>query len=230
MKKKIAVFTGAGMSADSGLKTFRDSGGLWENHRVEDVATPEAWRRNPDRVLRFYNERFHQLQKAEPNEAHFALVKLESNFDVQIITQNVDDLHERAGSSKILHLHGELTKCRSSINEHDVYPMPHEGLKIGNLCKIGSQLRPNIVWFGEQVPAIELAERLVAEADLMIVIGTSLNVYPAAGLVYATRPGVEIIIADPGELNIALNYNVKHLKGTAALTVPQLVRDLINKA
>ncbi len=224
------VFTGAGMSAESGLKTFRDSGGLWEDHRIDDVATPEAWKRNPEMVLRFYNERYRQLRQAEPNGAHLALAKLEAAYNVQIITQNVDDLHERAGSCNILHLHGELTKCRSNLDENVIYPMPPSGLQIGDLCKFGSQLRPHIVWFGEPVPAMIQAEKLVAEADLLIVIGTSLIVYPAAGLVFQAKPGVEIIIADPGELNYTLWDRAKHIRGNAATTIPILVEELLNKA
>src|ERR1035437_3298973 len=178
--KKIVVLTGAGISAESGLKTFRDSGGLWEEHRIEDVATFEGWQRNPQLVLTFYNERRKQLINAEPNAAHKALVRLEQKYDVQIITQNVDDLHERAGSSKVLHLHGELKKVRSTIDDNLVYDLKGWELKMGDKCEKGSQLRPHIVWFGEAVPMIQLATVMIEKADFFFLIGPFLNVYPAA--------------------------------------------------
>lgn len=193
--KKLVVLTGAGISAESGLKTFRDSDGLWEGHRVEDVATPEAYARNPELVLDFYNYRRQQVAQAEPNLAHLILAQLEHDFDVQIITQNIDDLHERAGSTKVLHLHGEIFKMRSSRNTELVYPIKGD-IKMGDLAEDGTQLRPYIVWFGEAVPMIEPAAELVADADLFAVVGTSLVVYPAAGLVNCTTPDTPIFVVD----------------------------------
>jgi len=182
MKKKIAVLTGAGMSAESGLATFRDSDGLWEGHDVYEVATPEGWIKNKELVLDFYNERRNQLHEVEPNKGHKALVDLEKVFDTQVITQNVDDLHERAGSSKVLHLHGELYKVRSTVYQNLVYDWKDD-LKIGDLCEKGHQLRPHVVWFGEAVPMLEKAIRHVLISDVMIIVGTSMQVYPAASLV-----------------------------------------------
>ena len=181
--KKIVVLSGAGISAESGLKTFRDSDGLWENHRVEDVATPQAWNRDPELVLKFYNERRQQVNSAMPNKAHAALYDLEKMFDVTIVTQNVDDLHERAGSSKVLHLHGELNKARRCGDPNLVYDLVDWEMKIGQTCEKGHQLRPHIVWFGESVPMINEAIPIFQNADIAIVIGTSLSVYPASGLI-----------------------------------------------
>jgi NAD-dependent deacetylase len=225
--KRIAVLTGAGVSAESGIRTFRDSNGLWEEHRIEDVATPEAWVRNPELVLRFYNERFARMQEARPNEAHLALARLEAGFHVDVVTQNVDDLHERGGSTRVLHLHGTLRMCRSTGSGEEVYPMPATGLRLGDLCTAGFQLRPHIVWFGEAVPAIYEAERIVAEAHMLLVIGTSLQVYPAAGLIYATQPGTPIYVVDPGSYHGGLPANVHHMQGTAAAEVPRLVEKLL---
>lgn len=193
--KKLVVLTGAGISAESGLKTFRDSDGLWEGYNIEDVATPEAWRRNPELVLEFYNERRRNVSDASPNNAHRMLAELEQYFNIQIITQNIDDLHERAGSSKILHLHGEIFKMRSSENESLVYSIK-EDIIIGDKAEDGHQLRPQIVWFGESVPLIETAAMVTSGADLFAVVGTSLVVYPAAGLIHATRPGTPCFIVD----------------------------------
>jgi len=195
--KNIVVLTGAGISAESGLKTFRDSGGLWEGHRVEDVATPEAWRRNPETVLRFYNERRQALIKALPNDAHLALVELETDYNVAIITQNVDDLHERAGSKNVLHLHGELMKAQSTQNPSVTYETHGRDIKLGDLCEFGSQLRPFIVWFGEAVPMMERAITLTQMADIFLIIGTSLNVYPAAGLIEYTPEQCVTYLIDP---------------------------------
>ena len=181
--EKIVVLTGAGISAESGVKTFRDNNGLWENHKIEEVATPEAWHNNPKLVLEFYNQRRKQLFEVEPNNGHKALVELENLFDVQIITQNVDDLHERAGSSNVIHLHGELKKVRSSSDSSLVYELDHWEIKMGDNCEKGSQLRPHIVWFGEGVPMIEKAIDIVSQADILIVVGTSMVVYPAASLI-----------------------------------------------
>ncbi len=201
-KQRIVVLTGAGISAESGISTFRDSGGLWEQYDIMEVATPEAWERNQALVLEFYNQRRKQLFEVEPNAAHRALVELEKLYDVRIVTQNVDDLHERAGSSQVMHLHGELKKVRSSIDEGLVFELDGWELKAGDLCPKGSQLRPHIVWFGEPVPMIPAAAELSATADIFVIIGTSLNVYPAAGLVNYVRPGTPIYLIDPDDLNV----------------------------
>ena len=199
----VVVLTGAGISAESGLKTFRDSDGLWENHRVEDVATPEAFRANPELVLNFYNVRRKQVLEAKPNAAHEALAQLEKrktksgdNISVHVVTQNIDDLHERAGSTKVLHLHGEILKSRSSLNPHLIYDCKSE-INVGDKCEKGSQLRPHIVWFGEAVPMLEEADKLVQRADVLVVVGTSLNVYPAAGLVFRAPHGTPVFVVDP---------------------------------
>jgi len=197
MKKKLVILSGAGISQESGIRTFRDMGGLWEEYDVMEVATPEAWARNPELVMRFYNDRRKQLYECKPNAGHLGLVDLEKDFEVQIITQNVDDLHERAGSSQILHLHGELKKARSSVDESLVYDMEGWELKFGQKCAKGSQLRPHIVWFGEAVPAMDDAVPMVEGADILVVVGTSLNVYPAAGLVNYTKRGTPIFVIDP---------------------------------
>lgn len=194
---KVVVFSGAGMSAESGIATFRDQGGLWEQYPVEEVATPEAWRCNPEKVLDFYNQRRKQLLEAEPNPAHQVLAELEKLLPVHIITQNIDDLHERAGSLKVLHLHGELRKAQSTIDPNLVYPIVGWELLWGSKCRLGSQLRPMVVWFGEEVPMMEPAEQLVRNADLLLVIGTSLNVYPAAGLVAWAPRELPKLIIDP---------------------------------
>ncbi|MCM5664131.1 SIR2 family NAD-dependent protein deacylase [Galbibacter mesophilus] len=180
--RKIVVLTGAGVSAESGLKTFRDADGLWEGHDVMEVASLKGWEYNPELVLEFYNERRRQLQEVTPNDAHFALAELEKDYDVTIITQNVDDLHERAGSTHVIHLHGELLKARSSFDEDLVFDWK-EDIKLGDLCEHHSQIRPHIVWFGEAVPLINVAAEKVAKADIVMVVGTSMQVYPAAGLV-----------------------------------------------
>ena len=197
--KKLVVLSGSGISAESGIKTFREMGGLWEEYDVTEVASPIAWQANRAMVLRFYNERRKALLDAHPNAAHTKLAQLEKLFDVSIITQNVDDLHERAGSSNILHLHGEIRKARCTLNEEDIYDIKGWELKEGDLSKQGHQLRPHIVWFGEAVPAIEEAVPLVNSADILLVIGTSLNVYPAAGLINYTKNGTSIYVIDPGE-------------------------------
>ncbi|MBU3665538.1 MAG: NAD-dependent deacylase [Chthoniobacterales bacterium] len=197
MKRHIVVLSGAGMSAESGLRTFRDNDGLWEKHRVEDVATPEAWRRNRALVLRFYNERRKALLEAEPNEGHRIIAGWEKDHDVTVITQNVDDLHERAGSTRIIHLHGELTKARSTADPDLVYPMRGWELKEGDLCEKGSQLRPHIVWFGEEVPLMPIAAEIAASADVLIVVGTSLQVYPAASLAFLAPADAKRILIDP---------------------------------
>ena len=196
---KLVVLTGAGISAESGLKTFRDTDGLWEGYRIEEVATPEAWRRNPKQVLEFYNLRREAARVALPNQAHQILAELEKDFDVQIITQNVDDLHERAGSTQIIHLHGSLFEARSSVFSELVYPWKKDQLALGDLCARGTQLRPNIVWFGEEVPLMLDATMHVAEADIFLIVGTSLQVYPAAGLVDFLKPEIPILLVDPGD-------------------------------
>jgi len=227
--KKIVILTGAGISAESGIKTFRDSDGLWENHPIEEVATPEGWRRNPALVLKFYNDRRKQLFEVVPNDAHTALQRLEAQYDVQIITQNVDNLHERAGSSKILHLHGLLTEARSSVDESLVYEIGNKTIEIGDKCEKGSQLRPNIVWFGEQVPNIEIAARMVEKADILIVIGTSLVVYPAAGLLnYAPRKCRKYLI-DPNAQKMDYLAGVTIINEKAGTGVPKLVEQLLNE-
>ena len=217
MKKNLVVLSGAGISAESGLKTFRGSDGLWENHKVEDVATPEAWHRNPELVTRFYNERRKQLLEVEPNDAHRILAELESQYNVHIITQNVDNLHERAGSTNVLHLHGELTKVRSTSYDQEVFvltPDKYE-IKIGDLCPLGFQLRPHIVWFGEEVPELENAIQLTEKADVFLVIGTSLNVYPAAGLLHYVPSKAPIYLIDPEEVKSSYQRILHIQKGAS---------------
>lgn len=196
MKKRIVVLTGAGISAESGIKTFRDSDGLWENHRIEDVATPEGWARNPELVLEFYNQRRAQLLEVQPNEGHRALAELEKDFDVHIITQNVDDLHERAGSTRVTHLHGELRKVRSVRYPDLIYEWDKDVI-LGDFCERGAQLRPHIVWFGEAVPMLEPAAALASQADIFIIVGTSLQVYPAASLMVYANPDIPFYYVDP---------------------------------
>lgn len=196
MKKKLVVLSGAGISAESGIKTFRDSNGLWENHRVEDVASPEGFARNPQQVLDFYNLRRRQLKEVQPNDAHKILAELEQNFEVRIITQNVDDLHERAGSQNVLHLHGELLKARPVKSDSNIIPWEND-LNLGDLNSEGIQLRPHIVWFGEMVPEMENATKIVETADIFLVIGTSMQVYPAAGLIHYVPEHCEIYVIDP---------------------------------
>ena len=225
--KKIVVLTGAGISAESGLRTFRDSNGLWEEHRVEDVATFDAWQRNQALVLEFYNQRRKQLCEVKPNAGHLALAELEKKYHVQIITQNVDDLHEQAGSTKVLHLHGELKKVRSTMDENLVYTLDGWELKKGDLCEKGSQLRPHIVWFGEAVPMIEPAMELSSEADIFIVIGTSLNVYPAASLVYYVNKSTPVYLIDPHAEMLSGVNNLTVIRETAGRGVPKLVKQLM---
>lgn len=202
--KKIAVLTGAGVSAESGIATFRASDGLWENHRVEDVASPEGFVRDPELVLEFYNQRRAQLHTVKPNVGHQLIAALEDDYRVTVVTQNIDDLHERAGSRKIIHLHGELLKARP-VDSHDIIDWPGD-IKVGDTDKRGVQLRPHIVWFGEAVPLLEKAAGVVAEADLIIIVGTSMQVYPAAGLVGYSDPSVPIIYVDP---NPNINYELQ---------------------
>lgn len=223
---KIVVLTGAGISAESGIKTFRDSDGLWEGHDVMLVASPEGWAANPELVSEFYNLRRAQLLEVMPNEAHKAFAELEKDYDVQIVTQNVDDLHERAGSSSVVHLHGELLKVRSSVNEDYILDWQTD-LHLHDLCPKGSVLRPHIVWFGEQVPLLETAANLVADADALFIVGTSMQVYPAAGLVHYAGPQVPIYFIDPRP-NIEPNPQIKVYAHTATEGVPKAISDLKN--
>lgn len=226
--KKVVVLTGAGISAESGCNTFRDSNGLWRNYKIEEVASPEAWERNPQLVLDFYNERRKKLFEAKPNAAHLALVELEKQFDVEIITQNVDDLHERAGSGKVLHLHGELKKARSTGDPNLIYELNHWELKWGDTCEKGYQLRPHIVWFGEPVPMIEKATEIVAKADIFLVIGTSLVVYPAASLIHYVPPKTPIYYIDPHAKPIGGLHRLTCINEKAGSGVPRLVQKLLN--
>ncbi len=228
MKKKLVVLSGAGISAESGIKTFRDANGLWENHDIMQVATPEGWEENPDLVLSFYNKRRQQLKEVQPNAAHFALKELEEYFEVSIITQNVDDLHERAGSKSVIHLHGELLKVRSSVNENEVLYWPND-LNIGDFCSQGKQLRPHIVWFGEAVPMLELAIPKVTQADIIIIVGTSMQVYPAAGLVdyAAQKTPIYVINLNP---HTQSKGNIFVYPEKASLALPKLVKELKKQA
>ena len=203
-KKELVVLTGAGMSVESGLSTFRGGGGLWDNHKVEDVATPEAWKRNPELVLNFYNLRRKELLAVKPNAGHLALAELEKEYDVKIITQNVDNLHEKAGSTNVLHLHGELMKVRSTGPGDEIFTLSDDNYEThpGDVCPEGFQLRPHIVWFGEAVPAMDQAIRTVEEADIMLIIGTSMQVYPVAGLIHYVRSGVPVYLIDPNEVGV----------------------------
>lgn len=225
MKQKLVVLSGAGMSQESGLKTFRDMGGIWDNYHVEEVASPEAWQRNPELVLRFYNERRKALWEARPNAGHIALASLEKIYDVEIITQNVDDLHEQAGSRKVLHLHGELRKARSTADPSRIYTLHTPELNIGDVCELGSQLRPHIVWFGEPVPNIVKAQKIMEKADILVVIGTSLVVYPAAGLIHFAPEGIPIYVIDPGSPNLTLS-GVVYIQKKATEGVNDLLEKL----
>jgi len=225
--KQLVILTGAGMSSESGIKTFRDSGGLWEEYDVSEVATPMAWAKNRDLVLRFYNERRRQLALSKPNEGHFGLAQLEKYFDVHIITQNIDDLHERAGSSKILHLHGELTKARSSVDPSFIYDIGYKDINPGDRCEKGSQLRPHIVWFGEEVPMMNEAANLTGNADIFVVIGSSLNVYPAAGLMSYAPAKASLWLIDPKEVVVPVNRKVEVIREMASKGVGILTERLI---
>lgn len=231
MKKKLIILTGAGMSAESGISTFRDSGGLWDKYPVEDVATPEAFHRNPEIVLEFYNTRRRELIQAKPNEGHIGIADLEKNFDVQVITQNIDNLHERAGSTKVLHLHGELMKVRSTGDESLIYELPADKpeINMGDKCEKGYQLRPHIVWFGEAVPMITEAAELAGKADVFVIIGTSMNVYPAAGLLDYVKKNVPVYLIDPKDVNTG-RYDVFHIKKGASEGVKELRQRLGNPA
>ena len=230
--KKIVVLTGAGMSAESGISTFRDSGGLWDKYPVEDVATPEGYRRNPQLVTDFYNARRMQLLTVEPNEGHHLVAALEERYEVTVVTQNVDNLHERAGSTHVIHLHGELTKVTSSRHPNnpkyirELRPEEYE-VRLGDCAADGSQLRPYIVWFGEEVPNIEVAADYVMEADVLVIIGTSLNVYPAAGLVRYAKRGAEIYLIDPAEVNVPYGLPVHVIRKGASEGMRELM-ELLN--
>ena len=230
MKKKLVILTGAGISQESGIATFRDMGGLWEQYDISEVATPQAWRKNKELVNRFYNERRKQLFEVKPNQAHFILAELEEYFDVEIITQNVDNLHERAGSTKILHLHGELNKVRSTIDENLIYELNKNNweVKIGDKCEKASQLRPHIVWFGESVPKIENAIPIMQSADICVVIGTSLNVYPAAGLVDYLPENTPTFLIDPNEVARSVK-NVTFIIEKAGVGTKKLKEILLKK-
>jgi NAD-dependent deacetylase len=225
--KKIVVLTGAGISAESGLKTFRDSDGLWEGYDIQEVATPQAWRRNPALVQDFYNMRRKDVMAAQPNAAHYALVDLEKKYDVTIITQNIDDLHERGGSTNVVHLHGIITRSQSSINSALIYPMEGWEIKMGELCELGSQLRAHVVWFGEDVPMIEPSLRICAKADLFILVGSSLAVYPAAGLINYVPDKAPKYIVDPNIPDISRVNNMIKIEAKATIGVPGLVDKLM---
>jgi NAD-dependent deacetylase len=229
-KKKLVVFSGAGISAESGLKTFRDSDGLWEEYDVMEVATPQAWAKNYQLVLEFYNKRRKQIIHAEPNAAHHAIVRLEKYFDVTVITQNIDDLHQRAGSKNILHLHGNIRFARSTNpKDNKLYPIKGEELNPGDLCPSGFQLRPHVVWFGEAVPNMPQAEKIVKNADLLIIAGTSLTVYPAAGLIFAAPDNCNKYIIDPNDVKIAELKKLTHIREKASIGLPKLADELLLK-
>lgn len=226
MKENIVILTGAGISAESGIKTFRDSDGLWENHKIEDVATYNAWKKNPQLVLDFYNQRRAQMLDCQPNDAHKLLAKLEEKYNVSIITQNVDDLHERAGSTNILHIHGELLKVRSSLDENLIYDWKND-LNIGDKCEKGSQLRPHIVWFGEAVTKIEEAIEITKTADIFIVIGTSMIVHPAAGLIHYLDNSIPKYVVDPIKPEMSKFKNIEFITEKASIGVKKLVDKLM---
>ena len=227
--QKLVVLSGAGVSAESGLKTFRDSDGLWEEYDVMEVATPEAWKANPKLVLEFYNKRREQVLNAQPNSAHVDIARLDKQYDVTVITQNIDDLHERSGSKNVLHLHGQITQSRSSAEENLIYELNGSQIKIGDLCENGSQLRPNIVWFGEAVPNISAAQKIVSQADILLIVGTSLNVYPAAGLIHCADFRVKKFLVDPKYVHLTDIENLEVIKEKATVGVPQAIQSLINQ-
>lgn len=228
MKKKLVVLTGAGISAESGLKTFRDMGGLWEQYDVMEVASIDGWYRNPQLVLKFYNDRRKQLETALPNAGHKGLVDLEEYFEVYIITQNVDNLHEKAGSKHVLHLHGELTKVRCTTHEGEIEDIGFNELNWGDKCKKGAQLRPHIVWFGEAVPAIEEAATITETADVFAVVGTSLNVYPAAGLLSYVPRSAPIFLIDPNDVPVSMPGRLEFIKEKAGTGVEMMKSKLLD--
>ena len=225
--KTLVVLSGAGISSESGCNTFRDNNGLWRKYRVEEVASPYAWERDASLVLDFYNERRKKLFEVNPNAGHLALVKLEEKFNVIVITQNVDDLHERAGSSNVVHLHGELKKARSTVDPSLIYTLDHWELKLGDRCEKGSQLRPHIVWFGEPVPMIETAIEIASKADLFLVVGTSMAVYPAAGLIGYVKKDIPKFYVDPNANNLPGIENLQIIKEKAGTGLPRLVDNLL---
>jgi NAD-dependent deacetylase len=224
MKKRIVVLSGAGISAESGISTFRDSNGLWENHAIEEVATPEAWKRNPELVQRFYNERRKQVLEVGPNDAHRYFAQLEEDFDVAIVTQNIDDLHERGGSTNVLHLHGNIRQSKSSgpNQEHAYYPIEGWELKMNDTCPEGYVLRPHVVWFGEAVPNLELAAELISETDFLVVVGTSLNVYPAAGLIHYAPANCKKFLIDPKAAELVVDSTFLKIGRSAVDGVQEL--------
>ncbi len=223
---KLVVLSGAGISAESGLATFRDAGGLWEGHDVMEVASPQGWHKNRELVLNFYNERRKAAAKAVPNTGHLVLAELENDFDVTIITQNVDDLHEKAGSSHVVHLHGKLSEARSSKDESLIYHIGDKPIAIGDVCELGSQLRPNIVWFGEMVPMIESAAQISQQADIFIVVGTSLAVYPAASLIDFVPHDTCVYVVDPNMPHVNPRSNIKLIKAKATVGLKQIADEL----
>jgi NAD-dependent deacetylase len=225
-KPKLVVFSGAGMSAESGLKTFRDTGGLWEEYNIEEVATPEAWKANPELVLNFYNLRRRQVLEANPNDGHRALVQLEAHYDVSIVTQNIDNLHERAGSSTVLHLHGEILKCRPENDPSTFYPIAND-LNLGDTDERGIQLRPHVVWFGEAVPMLDQAAEIVEQAEIVVIVGTSLNVYPAASLIHYAPSQAQIYIVDPEAVVQPRIKNLTLVQAKASIGVPSVVKELL---
>ena len=227
--QKLVVLSGAGVSAESGLKTFRDSDGLWEEYDVMEVASPEAWNANPTLVLDFYNKRREQVLNAQPNSAHVDIAGLDKKYDVTVITQNIDDLHERSGSKNVLHLHGQITQSRSSVHENLIYELNGGQIKIGDLCESGAQLRPNIVWFGEAVPNISIAQEIVSQADILLIVGTSLNVYPAAGLIHCADFRVKKFLVDPKYVHLTDIENLEVIKEKATVGVPQAIQSLNNQ-
>jgi NAD-dependent deacetylase len=225
--KKLIVFTGAGMSAESGIPTFRGSDGLWENHRIEDVATPEAWRKDPGLVLEFYNQRRKRILEAEPNEGHHQIAKWQNDFDVTVVTQNIDDLHERAGSRHVLHLHGEIRKARSTFNPQLVTEIEGWKLQLGDKCVKGSQLRPHIVWFGEEVPMLQVAAEIIEQSDLFVVVGTSLQVYPAAGLIHYAQAATQKFLVDPAAHELISKSGWSLINKGAAEGLQQIDSDML---
>lgn len=223
----IVVITGAGISAESGLSTFRDSGGLWEGYDINEVASIEGWKSDPEKVLEFYNLRRKQALEAKPNVAHKALVDLQDHFKVQIITQNIDELHERAGSKEVLHLHGQVSKAKSSLVDDHIVDIGHRPIKLGDKAADGSQLRPHVVWFGELVPNLEVAAEITSKAEILIVIGTSLSVYPAAGLIDFAKQGIDKYLIDPSEPKLQDLNDWHHIKEKAGSGTPKLVDKLI---
>jgi len=226
--KKLVILTGAGMSSESGIRTFRETGGLWEEYDVTEVASPMGWALNRELVLKFYNERRKQLSECKPNAGHFGVAALEKYFNVQIITQNIDNLHERAGSTKVIHLHGELTKARSSSDPSLIYDIGYNDIKTGDKCSKGSQLRPHIVWFGEAVPMMDEAAELTSTSDIFVVIGSSLNVYPAAGLINYAPLTASLWLIDPNEVYVPDNRKVEIIKKSASEGVAILTEKLFS--